>query len=779
LAGFGVTIFNNVVYVIGGTDGTTFKSDIWRTSLNSDGSLNAWSSQTFAAVGAGSARGYMYAFTRANPGSASTYPGNLYLIGGCAPNPVGTTGLDCSSTQYTDVDKCYIKTDGSIETTGSTCTQTGQQQLDAEPGTAGSQGLGVMAGAVYANYIYLVGGQSPNETARGEVMYAKIDNSNNIVAVSGGIWQTSGNSLSPARRRGVAFGYNGYLYALTGYNSGQTLNDLLFAKINVSDGSIGAFTQSSVTVLPRWDSSAIVNNGYVYTLGGCSSGVPPQNCVTMNATVQTFQLYNNYSGAPVSYAAGANLFATDRLAASATVLNGYMYIAGGCTTTTDCTTATTDVQYSLIGADGSLGAWSTATNVLPAARAWGKLVAVGGYLYYIGGQDSTPTTQSTVYYDGTFSSGNITAAWSTATKALGDTGSGATALTKFGVAVWNSRIYVVGGVNTTPANVSTVYISPQLSSGGNISSNWTSSTAFNVARRAPAVTAYANNLYLFGGDDGTNYFNDVQYSQINSSNGTVGTWSYSTSMPGAISGGEAVSANGFIYVIGGRSAATVCDPNTIVAPVSANTTIASGNNPTGIGSWFESNKKYTGSRYGNAAVYNDGKVYVLGGMCNGSLTGANRVVQTALLSQPQIAKYSRMIDTDTDVFPTKWLMNGLDNSVGAEWFMKYRSSTAANAAWGQETNYGQVTLGTTATYTPLDGGGSNTSFARYYYFSVSIDSSKAFGYPEDVTRGPTIADLTLFFTSDPSKRLWHGKTFTGGQLQPLDTPCDASNPNCQ
>jgi hypothetical protein len=54
--------------------------------------------------------------------------------------------------------------------------------------------------------------------------------------------------------------------------------------------------------------------------------------------------------------------------------------------------------------------------------------------------------------------------------------------------------------------------------------------------------------------------------------------------------------------------------------------------------------------------------------------------------------------------------------------------------------------------------------------SVSIDSSKAFGYPDDVTRGPTVDDISLFFTSDPSKRLRHGATFTGGQLQPLDTP---------
>jgi hypothetical protein len=102
--------------------------------------------------------------------------------------------------------------------------------------------------------------------------------------------------------------------------------------------------------------------------------------------------------------------------------------------------------------------------------------------------------------------------------------------------------------------------------------------------------------------------------------------------------------------------------------------------------------------------------------------------------------------------------------------MRYRSSTAATGAWGQETNFGRVVLGQPEEYTPLDGSGTDTEFARYFYFSLNIDSSQAYGYPDDVTRGPTITDISLFFTSDPGKRLRHGKTFTGGELQPLNTP---------
>jgi hypothetical protein len=244
-------------------------------------------------------------------------------------------------------------------------------------------------------------------------------------------------------------------------------------------------------------------------------------------------------------------------------------------------------------------------------------------------------------------------------------------------------------------------------------------------------------------------------------------------LPQPVRQADGFASNGYIYLFGGRSADTICTGTAYVTPISGNTTIATGNNATGVGAWFTTNKKLNGVvRYGSAVAYDKGKVYVLGGGCGATLTysGTNRVQFSAILSQPQVAKYSRMIDTDTNVYPTKWLMNGLDNSTGAEWYMKYRSSTSVTASWGQETSVGVVNLGVPGVYTPKDSGGANTLFARYYYFGVSIDSQQAYGYPEDVIRGPTIADLSLLFTADPSKRMRHGKTFTGGEQQPLDTP---------
>jgi hypothetical protein len=920
--------------------------------------------------------------------------------------------------------------------------------------------------------------------------------------------------MNPVRRRAVAFGYNGYIYSLAGYSGTASLQDLLFAKINVTTGDLTGpasdptgFDSSGVVVTPRWDLRAIVSNGYVYAMGGCGAGAAPDSCTSMQPEIQTFQLYNNDSGTPVGYSASANQFGTDRMGSSSTILtkiNGgtglpesYIYVAGGCTGTSDCAGATNSVEYALIDDYGAVGAWSSGSHTLPAARAWGQLENVGGTLYYIGGQDSGGTAQNTVYYSSAFTGADPT--WSGASNNLPN------ARTQLSAATWDGRIYATGGLDSGGSPTSTVYVSPKLSSGGDIGSAWTTnSTSFNVARSGHTTIAYANNLYIIGGSNGTQYLNDVQVaplgykvgsitqsgtavtgsgtlwsgiatstpiqfndgtigtiSNVNSDtsltvsigrtttgsepyliqDGRVGAWSYSTSLPEPITQADGFAANGYMYLVGGRSSIGDCVPNTLLAPISANTftknsTVSAGlNNPTGVGEWYETNQRYAGDRYGGSVAYNNGKMYITGGACenwptitsttgqtfgtdttthnvtmpavvdpgdllivlftndmaaggttatpagwtlvgtraegannvrgsvfaldaagtedgtnvdfvtsaneraaaqviripankwegniasvsatsvssgttttpdppshtpawgtantlwisyvgggtnasvtnypanytNGlhtvagtggtgasassasflsraasedpgtftvpsnpnvaftiavrptgfTYTNTNRAVQTSLYSQPQVASYSRMIDTDTDVFPTGWLLNGEDGSIGARWNVRYRSMHDINptlggsdsvlttppstytlqqnpnedcgtsstmpvmTTWGQETNFGATTLQRVESYTAKNGSGANINCARYFYFYASIDASQTFGYPEDINRGPTITDLSLFFTSDPSKRLRHGKTFTGGEIQPLDTQCrvsganpSGSQPNC-
>ncbi len=764
-------VFNGVIYLVGGLDGSTNTNDLLRATINqSDGSLGTWTTQTLTGLGVNSVS-YLYSFARANPSNAANNPGNLYILGGCT----ASSGAGCTSYSQ-NVYKCNIQSTGSV----AGCSTTGQLQIGILPGGT-NPGLAIMSGTVYANYIYLIGGVTPDLVDLKTVRYSKIDNNNNIVAVSGNNWLESPHQMAVGRRRSAAFGYNGYLYAVGGYEAATgVLADIEFIKINVSDGSlVSGWTVSAVEINQRWGLTVPISNSYAYVIGGCTDGASPGGCTARTDVIQTFQVYNNDSGTPAGYA-NATSYSTNqqRLGGSATVLNGYLYMAGGCTGPTDCTNPINTVSSAPLDVYGNVGTW-TDQATLPVATGWGKLGSAGSSLYYVGGQNAAGTSQASVYY--ATPSGGTISSWSTATNSL------PLARSKFGFASWNNRLYVVGGQGTgtgcTASSVcSNVFVSPQLNSGGDITSAWsTNSTGLAVARSGVATIAYANNLYAFGGFDGTNYLSDSSYSQLNATTGDAGAWTYTNTLPKPLAQADAVAANGYIYLIGGRDGATTCAPSTLLAPVSANTTIASGNNPTGVGEWSATNQRYTGSRYGAAAAYSDGKLYVLGGGCGTSLTypaAANTVQQTALLSQPQVAKYSIMIDTDSDVFPNYWLLNGVDNSIGARWQLKYRSMAnqltttkcAAMSTWGQETNFGNVTLGTPGSYIVKDGSGTNISCGRYFFFNVTVDSSQAFGYPDDVSRGPTITDLTLQFTADPSKRLMHGRTFTGGIQQPDDTP---------
>lgn len=802
----GVTVFNNRIYIIGGIDeSATGTQTIYYNLTNSDGSLDgAWETSTFGAAGISGELAYTYAYARANPASAGTNPGNLFVFGGC--NGLSASAGCTSGAYNTEVYKCNITTTGSV----SGCTTTGQLQLDVELSTETNQGLGLHSGTVYANYIYLIGGYSVNVGDRATVFYAKFDDSNNVVDAESGTadpsnndddWIEANNTLSVGRRRGWAFGYNGHIYAVGGYDDSGTgiIPFIEWSKMNVSNGAIDSFVTSSVTINQRWGLSMAVSNSYAYVVGGCDVGASPGGCSSFEPSIQTFQLYNNNSGSVANFTAQADqtfTADTNRWGASSAIYTdpvtetSYLYVAGGCiSTVADCSGAgggnntTNNVQYAVINPqDGSVGTWNNG-GALPADRAWGSLEVVGGTLYYIGGHNDTQTNeQSTVYYTTSVTSGNPTWSGSAASNGL------PAARARFGSTVWNDRIFIVGGVDGSANVTSTVYVSPQLSSGGNITSAWSSESGFDVARSGAAVTAYANNLYLFGGFTGSQYLSDSQFTQINS-DGTLDAWTFTTSLPGPLRDSRAVSANGYIYLVGGRSAATTCAPKVLITPVTANTTIASGNNPTGIGEWYETNVRYSGDRYGAAAEYFNGKLYTMGGGCSTPLS-SNRHFYSTINSQPQVAIYSRLIDTDSDVFPNSWLMNGLDNAIGARWRARYRSmndtdgiptdcGSADMSTWGQETVYGDVSLGDVAPYSALDASGNNIGCARYFYFFVSIDASKTFGYPEDVNRGPTISDLSLFFTSDPNKRLRHGKTFTGGELQPLDTPCrQDEDPDC-
>jgi len=606
VAASSAVVFGDTLYLVGGLTGSGNTGKVVRATLKKDGGVNNWTSQDLSALGAANVS-FSFAYARANATNAATNPGNLYIFGGCTTS----SGANCSAYSGA-VHKCNIATNGAV----GSCSTSGQEQIGTLSGTSGA-GIAGFGGAVYADYIYLVGGTSPGVDSANSVHYARFDGSNNVVS-SGG-WADAGASLNTARRHTTAFSNNGYLYVMGGYNNaGSSIASpsMEYVKINVDDGSLdgdisndGDWLASTSTTSQRWGSSTAVANSRAYSIGGCTAGAAPGSCSARTDQIQSVEIHNNNGGGATGFTTAANTYASNpnRFGAGTAVYDGYLYVAGGCIGTATCPTALNSVTYAKINDSGVIGTWSNATANLPAARGYGKLLVAGSSLYFVGGQNDSGTAQSTVYY-ATPSAGNISS-WSTASSGLPN------ARSEFGAASWNNRLYIVGGKGTSAdcsgAVCNTVYTSPDLSLGGNITASWsTTGDDFSVARSGTVAVANSNTLYIAGGYDGANYLSDTQYAKIDTTTGDVGSWSKSTSLPRPLSQGDGFSANGYLYLMGGKSSTTSCDPTTLIAPISGET---SDSMPTGLGTWFSTTASYTGDRYANAAIYHKGKAYVVGG----------------------------------------------------------------------------------------------------------------------------------------------------------------------
>jgi len=252
--------------------------------------------------------------------------------------------------------------------------------------------LGSMRCVAINGYIYTLGGGGTNANA----VYSTKPN-----PVDGSIssW-TKLNSLPTASnlgRTGVTLTANGYLYMVGGDDGSNAQDTIYYAKAN-ADGTLGAWTTSSITLSstngPGVESrlTGVVANNFMYVIGG-------DNGSSSKKTVVYIGLNKDGSLAGPNWSVGTPLPAT-RSAAGAVVSNGYIYVVGGGTNGSTLT-GTSTVFFAKQNADGSIGAWSTSANPLPATRTQSSVITSNGYIYVSNGRDSTGTSMSTIYYTST------------------------------------------------------------------------------------------------------------------------------------------------------------------------------------------------------------------------------------------------------------------------------------------------------------------------------------------------------------------------------------------
>jgi len=287
--------------------------------------------------------------------------------------------------------------------------------------------------------------------------------------------------------------------------------------------------------------SAIVSyNGYIYVIGGGTGGD--------GSSPQTTSYYAkvNSDGTTGAWNTTSTL-GTAVSGGYGTVVNGYVYVVAGSTAGggSGHTTGQTLVQYARINTDGTLGTWGTTTGI-PAARYIPGVTSANGYIYVVSGISTANSYTTTIYYAKVNADGTISS-WNTNATAL----SAAHVSTQPVVA--NGKMYITGGytASSNPAGTTVFTINKD----GSLTNRLVSPTnmdnpAFMVGD--VSVAMLNNTLYQIGGYDGGS-IQRVTYGARLLDSGIPERWVANTSLPTIRENIQAVTVNGYIYIIGGNT----------------------------------------------------------------------------------------------------------------------------------------------------------------------------------------------------------------------------------
>ena len=347
-------------------------------------------------------------------------------------------------------------------------------------------------------------------------------------------------------------------FQTSGNNEGDINFSTGVSEAGLTGGALTSFTSTSQMTNTSHRFGSVAYNGYIYEIGGCPGD---QSCATFTATVAFAQISGTgaltiQTSCPTGWTLGTSpsnawCYMNSSLPnawydGSSVAYNGYVYNIGGCTSTCPITT----VDYAPLNSDGTVGSW-TATAGLTTTTHLETTAAYNGYLYEAGGENASGGTRTTtveyalVHADGTLGT------W-TPTTSLPNVVSNESTI------AYNGYIYSIAGRGSA-ASTAVVNYAP-LNSDGTIGT-WNPTTSLPLANSTPAAVAYNGYIYELGGCTTTCPTAVVDYASINS-DGTLGSWNATTSLPTATNNITAVTDNGYIYNLGGCTAGNPCSTDT-------------------------------------------------------------------------------------------------------------------------------------------------------------------------------------------------------------------------
>ncbi|MEK7101552.1 MAG: hypothetical protein AAB882_00160, partial [Patescibacteria group bacterium] len=417
-----------------------------------------------------------------------TATGTLTVSGGITLGNASTTNLSVSSNLWVG-GNATTTSNGNFTTTGSIGlgTTTPWAQLSINPNSITGPAF-VIGSSTATNFVVANSGKvgigTSSPTYNFSVVQATSTNPANAIAAftgAGGVgsWNTT-TSLATGVLWHSSVAANGYVYVIGGSVGATPQKNVQFAKLN-ADGTVGTWASTTpLTTAERFHTS-IVANGYVYTIGGSSSG---------NNAVQFAKL--NTNGTLGSWASTTPL-ATGETSHSTVAANGYIYVIGG------NDGVQTRVQYARINADGTIGAWQTAANSLLNGGVYNHTsVVANGYAYVIGGFGIDSAATTTVQYSKLNADGTV-GTWVTTTPL-------ATEQQLHTSVVANGYVYALGG----SSNQNIVQYA-KLNSDGTVGS-WQTATALATGEDSATSVVANGYVYVLGGNSTTH--NVVQYAPL-------------------------------------------------------------------------------------------------------------------------------------------------------------------------------------------------------------------------------------------------------------------------
>lgn len=415
--------------------------------------------------------------------------------------------------------------------------------------------------------------------------------------------------VGAGRSTHAIFAYNGFFYIVGNGSAGGT-GPTSYAKIN-SDGTLGTFTAATNQIIGRRFASYSLVNGYLYVAGGCtafSSAVDTGDCTAFASTVEYAQIKPNGS---LSAWQNTSAFTGNRMLGSLTNYNGYLYYSGG---QDDGDIFTAAVSFNTVfiskqNSDGSLSSWST--NTMPGTKNSHMTVVYNGYLYEVGGYNTI------IYYAPIYADGSI-GTWITDTPLPAQYAVGV-------LLAANNNLFLVGGSSASTGDE--ILVAGVRPAGA--TQNFASSTSFGTARYYNTTTVFNGYIYVAGGctDSGGTYNSctattSVEFAKINT-NGTIGSWASTTALPAARNAHAAAAYNGYLYLTGG------CKVVLTIQQCNQGDTVYALLNPNNgtVGAWTTDTTNTFPVRREHQSVAYNGYLYVIDGHNNAAI---NQLSYTAL-----------------------------------------------------------------------------------------------------------------------------------------------------